>query len=168
MNQSTHNLAASSTSTQKRGFAAMSRDHVKAIARKGGKAAHEKGKAHQFTAEEARVAGAKGGRATHAKRRQLLTAAVGGIISGASAAPNPAKGANLDNPCKSTGDKMGCGGKGGCNAFERTDGTPCTEQDANKDTSVNEGGTVGSDLADDAMGSDKMGCGGRNGCGSSS
>jgi general stress protein YciG len=53
-----------------RGFAAMDRTIVSEIARKGGKAAHSAGTAHEFTSEEARVAGRKGGRATHAKRRQ--------------------------------------------------------------------------------------------------
>jgi general stress protein YciG len=52
-----------------RGFAAMDRALVSAIARKGGKAAHEAGTAHEFTREEAREAGRKGGQATHAKRR---------------------------------------------------------------------------------------------------
>ena len=51
-----------------RGFAAMDRNLVSAIARKGGKAAHEAGTAHEFTSEEARAAGRKGGMATHAKR----------------------------------------------------------------------------------------------------
>lgn len=52
-----------------RGFAAMDRTLVSEIARKGGKAAHTAGTAHEFTTEEARAAGRKGGRATHAKRR---------------------------------------------------------------------------------------------------
>jgi general stress protein YciG len=56
-------------SRRPRGFAAMDRKLVSEIARKGGKAAHSAGTAHEFTAEEARVAGRKGGRATHAKRR---------------------------------------------------------------------------------------------------
>jgi general stress protein YciG len=55
-----------------RGFAAMDRKLVSEIARKGGKAAHSAGTAHEFTSEEARVAGRKGGRATHAKRRKLI------------------------------------------------------------------------------------------------
>ncbi len=55
-----------------RGFAAMDRKLVSDIARKGGKAAHSAGTAHEFTSEEARVAGRKGGRATHAKRRRLV------------------------------------------------------------------------------------------------
>jgi general stress protein YciG len=51
-----------------RGFAAMDPALVSSIARKGGKAAHRAGTAHEFTVEEAREAGRKGGRATHAKR----------------------------------------------------------------------------------------------------
>ena len=54
-----------------RGFAAMDRKLVSEIARKGGKAAHSAGTAHEFTTDEARLAGRKGGRATHAKRREL-------------------------------------------------------------------------------------------------
>ena len=55
-----------------RGFAAMDRTLVSAIARKGGKAAHSAGTAHEFTSDEAREAGRKGGRATHAKRRKVV------------------------------------------------------------------------------------------------
>jgi general stress protein YciG len=53
-----------------RGFAAMDRKLVSEIARKGGKAAHSAGRAHEFTSEEAREAGRKGGQATHAKLRK--------------------------------------------------------------------------------------------------
>ncbi len=51
-----------------RGFAAMDREKVRAIASKGGKAAHEMGTAHQFSADEARQAGKKGGNAPHVRR----------------------------------------------------------------------------------------------------
>ncbi len=44
-----------------RGFAAMDRAKVKAIASLGGKAAHAAGTAHRFTKEEAAAAGRKGG-----------------------------------------------------------------------------------------------------------
>jgi general stress protein YciG len=54
-----------------RGFAAMDRRLVSEIARKGGRAAHAAGTAHEFTSEEARLAGGKGGRATHENRRRL-------------------------------------------------------------------------------------------------
>jgi general stress protein YciG len=42
-----------------RGFAAMDRTLLSEISSKGGKAAHAAGTAHEFTAEEARVAGRK-------------------------------------------------------------------------------------------------------------
>ena len=53
---------------RRRGFAAMDRTRVKEIASKGGKAAHAAGTAHQFSSDEARVAGRKGGMAPHARR----------------------------------------------------------------------------------------------------
>ncbi len=40
-----------------RGFAGMDADKQREIASKGGRAAHEKGTAHEFTSEEARRAG---------------------------------------------------------------------------------------------------------------
>ncbi|HEV7620174.1 MAG TPA: KGG domain-containing protein [Flavisolibacter sp.] len=51
------------TSTRKsvRGFAAMNVEKQREIARKGGKAAHEQGVAHEWSSEEARQAGKKGG-----------------------------------------------------------------------------------------------------------
>jgi general stress protein YciG len=55
-----------------RGFAAMDPKLVSELAKRGGKAAHRAGTAHQFTSDEARVAGRKGGMATHAKRRERL------------------------------------------------------------------------------------------------
>jgi general stress protein YciG len=46
-----------------RGFASMDPGKQREIASKGGKAAHAKGTAHEFTSEEAREAGRKGGQA---------------------------------------------------------------------------------------------------------
>ena len=54
--------------TKKSGFAAMTKAQQKAIASKGGKAAHAKGTAHEFTKDEARAAGRKGGLAERARR----------------------------------------------------------------------------------------------------
>lgn len=48
--------------TSRRGFASMDSSKQRVIASRGGKAAHEKGTAHEFTPEEARAAGRKGGR----------------------------------------------------------------------------------------------------------
>ena len=57
----------SSGGESKRGFASMDEDKQREIASQGGKAAHEKGTAHEFTSEEAREAGRKGGQAAHEK-----------------------------------------------------------------------------------------------------
>src|SRR5438128_6435960 len=54
---------------RRRGFAAMDPKLVSELATRGGKAAHRAGTAHEFTSDEARLAGRKGGLATHAKRR---------------------------------------------------------------------------------------------------
>lgn len=43
--------------TSSRGFASMDPERQREIASEGGKAAHEKGTAHEFTSEEARRAG---------------------------------------------------------------------------------------------------------------
>ncbi len=46
---------------QRRGFASMDPQKQREISRKGGRKAHEKGTAHEFSSEEAREAGRKGG-----------------------------------------------------------------------------------------------------------
>ena len=53
-----------------RGFASMDRRKQQEIASKGGKAAHQKRTAHEWTSEEAREAGRKGGMASH-RRKQM-------------------------------------------------------------------------------------------------
>ncbi len=63
------------TGQRKRGFAAMNPEKQRAIARKGGQAAHSKGTAHEFTSEEARRAGHVGGRTVSANRAHM--AAIG-------------------------------------------------------------------------------------------
>jgi hypothetical protein len=50
----------------------MDRAKQKEIASKGGKAAHAKGTAHEWTSEEAREAGRKGGMASHRRRKQMM------------------------------------------------------------------------------------------------
>jgi uncharacterized protein len=47
----------SGSGTRSRGFASMDPERQREIASEGGKAAHEKGTAHEFTSEEARRAG---------------------------------------------------------------------------------------------------------------
>ena len=64
---------------QRRGFASMDQEKQRIIASKGGKAAHAKGRAHEWTTEEAREAGRKGGAASH--RQQDAPPAVDPDIS---------------------------------------------------------------------------------------
>ena len=47
----------------------MDRSKQREIASKGGKAAHQKGTAHEWTSEEAREAGRKGGMASHRRKQ---------------------------------------------------------------------------------------------------
>jgi general stress protein YciG len=61
--------------TSKRGFASMDASKQREIASKGGRAAHSKGTAHEFTSDEARVAGRKGGEAVSRDRAHM--AAIG-------------------------------------------------------------------------------------------
>jgi general stress protein YciG len=56
-------MADNNNNTDKRGFASMDPEKQREIASKGGKAAHEKGTAHEFDSDEAREAGRKGGQA---------------------------------------------------------------------------------------------------------
>ena len=54
-----------------RGFASMDDEKQREIASKGGRAAHEKGTAHEFTSEEAREAGRKGGEEVSKDREHM-------------------------------------------------------------------------------------------------
>jgi len=58
--------------TRNSGFASMEQEKQREIARKGGKAAHRKGTAHEFTVEEARFAGKKGGQQVSTNRRHMM------------------------------------------------------------------------------------------------
>ena len=60
---------------ERRGFASMSPEKQREIASKGGRAAHEKGTAHEWTADEARAAGRKGGQISRGGRGRLVTEA---------------------------------------------------------------------------------------------
>src|SRR5437762_4469982 len=57
--------------TSERGFASMDEEKQREIASKGGRAAHEKGTAHEFTADEAREAGRKGGQSVSQNRDHM-------------------------------------------------------------------------------------------------
>lgn len=67
---------------KKQGFAAMDPKRVSEIARLGGRAAHASGTAHEFTPEEARIAGAKGGaKAAKDRERMREIGRKGGLVS---------------------------------------------------------------------------------------
>lgn len=69
--------------TSKRGFASMDAAKQRAIASKGGRAAHAKGTAHEFSSEEARAAGRKGGMAVSQNREHMAAIGrKGGMESG--------------------------------------------------------------------------------------
>jgi general stress protein YciG len=55
----------------KRGFASMSKERQREIASKGGKAAHAKGTAHEWSSDEAKVAGSKGGKVVSSNRQHM-------------------------------------------------------------------------------------------------
>lgn len=57
---------------ERRGFASMSPEKQREIASKGGRAAHEKGTAHEWTADEARLAGRKGGMVSRGGRGRII------------------------------------------------------------------------------------------------
>ena len=66
---------------ERRGFASMSPEKQREIASKGGRAAHEKGTAHEWTADEARAAGRKGGQISRGGRGRLVPAAAPADVS---------------------------------------------------------------------------------------
>ncbi len=58
-------------SERARGFAAMDPERQREIARLGGRTAHQRKRAHRFTADEAREAGRKGGRTVSQDREHM-------------------------------------------------------------------------------------------------
>jgi uncharacterized protein len=57
--------------TSNRGFGSMDQERQREIASEGGRAAHEKGSAHEFNSDEAREAGRKGGEAVSSDREHM-------------------------------------------------------------------------------------------------
>jgi len=75
--------------TSTRGFASMDPERQRQIARDGGKAAHVKGTAHEFTPEEARNAGRKGGETVSRDREHMAEIGrKGGRSSGSNRKPD--------------------------------------------------------------------------------
>ena len=116
--------------TSKRGFASMDPAKQREIASKGGRAAHAKGTAHEFTSDEARVAGRKGGEAVSRDRAHMAAIGrEGGHSRGARA--RAATGSN--------------GGNGNTDVAQGTGSQPFVRQ-ANEERSAFEGnrGSFGS------------------------
>lgn len=84
MNASSPPRAQARDRREPRGFAAMDPERQREIARKGGRAAHRSGNAHQFDSEEAREAGRKGGEVVSQDRTHMARiGARGGEARGA-------------------------------------------------------------------------------------
>ncbi|MES2148670.1 MAG: KGG domain-containing protein [Pseudomonadota bacterium] len=83
--------------TSNRGFASMDPEKQREIASEGGKAAHEKGTAHEFTSEEARRAGSM----SHGNR-QSEQASSSTSADKAGASKQSEKGGSRDTTAKST------------------------------------------------------------------
>ena len=72
MNDSSKGRIVNGERKERRGFASMSPEKQREIASKGGRAAHQKGTAHEWTSEEARSAGRKGGQISRGGRGRLV------------------------------------------------------------------------------------------------
>ncbi len=94
----------------KRGFAAMGSQKQREIARRGGQTAHKKGTAHEFTPEEARIAGRRGGKAVSGNRQYMAEI---GRKGGQSSGRHAAK-------LRQTQQANGNGGNGGEQAVNRS------------------------------------------------
>ena len=66
-------LESTGTGKSRRGFASMDRSRQREIASKGGRAAHAKGTAHEWSSDEARTAGQKGGIVVSRDRTHMAT-----------------------------------------------------------------------------------------------
>ena len=81
--------------TSNRGFASMDEAKQREIASKGGRAAHLKGTAHEFSSDEARAAGRKGGETVSRDRQHMAEIGrKGGISSRAGVTQTRSKGAS--------------------------------------------------------------------------
>jgi general stress protein YciG len=93
---------ATTSNTKNRGFASMNSEKQREIARKGGRAAHEKGTAHEFTADEARAAGRKGGERVSANREHMSRIGrLGGKSSAGRRSANARQGGGDESPMMS-------------------------------------------------------------------
>jgi len=105
-----------------RGFASMDKEKQKAIASKGGRAAHEKGTAHEFNSQEASQAAKKGHERGTAHEFTAEEARVAGRKGGLARAQNRAKSIDRDAPSAgSEGNPNDRGSENNMNANEMSD-----------------------------------------------
>jgi general stress protein YciG len=107
-----------------RGFASMDPARQREIASKGGRAAHEKGTAHEWTPEEARQAGRKGGEIVSRDRAHM--AAIGREGGGARSTRGNRAGQNAST--SENGGGAGVQREGGeARAGEANGGAPASQ-----------------------------------------
>ena len=93
-----------------RGFASMSPERQREIASKGGRAAHEKGTAHEWSAEEARAAGRKGGETVSRDRAHMAAIGrEGGGARGARKRQTPMSNEAISSSPEARGGNAGAG-----------------------------------------------------------
>ena len=98
----------SGTGKSKRGFASMDANRQREIASKGGRAAHAKGTAHEWTSDEARVAGRKGGEVVSRDRAHMAAIGrEGGESRGAKNRRQTAASRGSEAPARATGGVSG-------------------------------------------------------------
>jgi len=85
----------------------MDRAKQREIASKGGKAAHQKGTAHEWTSEEARDAGRKGGIASHRRRREALAQTPGSTTAADTGTMNDDARGSASDESSSVAETMG-------------------------------------------------------------
>ncbi len=128
-----------------RGFAGMDEDKQREIASKGGKAAHEKGTAHEFDSEEAREAGRKGGEVVSQDREHMAEiGAKGGHASHTNRGGNGGSGNGGGGGGGSSSKSSGQGQEGGGRGFAGMDEEKQREI-ASKGGKASHGGRGGQD-----------------------
>lgn len=135
--------------TSKRGFASMDASKQREIASKGGRAAHAKGTAHEFTSDEARVAGRKGGEAVSRDRAHMSAIGREGGHSRGARARAAASGGNSSNMNRQSESSGGfdapsgrAGASGSYGAQERGNSAP--RGDSRNDRGTHDRGESGS------------------------
>lgn len=91
MNDSVKGRMVNGERKERRGFASMSPEKQREIASKGGRAAHQKGTAHEWTSEEARSAGRKGGQISRGGRGRLVEGSTVGTSGDTGPTPDRAE-----------------------------------------------------------------------------